>query len=71
MYGFNNRLLQVEEGNSQLNDRAEENFQMATWSSKAMKNSKERLISVEDRKFRFTLSYSFRMRRRKMGRSNI
>lgn len=38
MYGFNNVLIQVEQGNIHLNDRFGENFQMATWSSRVMKN---------------------------------
>lgn len=49
MYEFNNGLIQVEHRNSHWNDRSEEIFQMATWSAKVMKNSKERLINVEDR----------------------
>lgn len=48
-YEFNNGLIQVEHGNSHRNDRSEEIFQMATWSTKVMKNSKERLVNVEDR----------------------
>lgn len=66
-----NRLTQAEQGNCQLNDRSEENFQIAT-ERQDNENPKIKFNQCGRQRMQtqYKFNYNFR-RREKMGRGNI